>query len=86
MVVGILKYSCNTKNILYSLLFFFILAISSCKEQPKKSESVEEITAINYLEESNESFDKRMKWWRDARFGMFIHWGPYSVPAGVHNG
>ena len=27
--------------------------------------------------------DARMKWWRDARFGMFIHWGLYSVPAGV---
>lgn len=26
--------------------------------------------------------DARMKWWRDARFGMFIHWGLYSVPAG----
>lgn len=23
-----------------------------------------------------------MKWWRDARFGMFIHWGLYAVPAG----
>ena len=23
--------------------------------------------------------DKRMQWWRDARFGMFIHWGPISV-------
>jgi len=22
-----------------------------------------------------------MQWWRDARFGMFIHWGIYSVPA-----
>ena len=20
-------------------------------------------------------------WWRDAKFGIFIHWGPYSVPA-----
>jgi alpha-L-fucosidase len=25
--------------------------------------------------------DARMAWWRDARFGMFIHWGAYSVPA-----
>lgn len=24
----------------------------------------------------------RLKWWSDARFGMFIHWGIYSVPAG----
>src|SRR5690242_11845939 len=23
--------------------------------------------------------EQRMKWWRDARFGMFIHWGLYSV-------
>src|SRR5215468_12724665 len=22
---------------------------------------------------------KRMKWWHEARFGMFIHWGLYSV-------
>ncbi len=25
--------------------------------------------------------DRRMQWWREARFGMFIHWGLYSVPA-----
>jgi len=21
------------------------------------------------------------QWWKDAKFGIFIHWGPYSVPA-----
>jgi alpha-L-fucosidase len=30
--------------------------------------------------------DKRMRWWREARFGMFIHWGLYAVPAGEYNG
>ncbi len=30
--------------------------------------------------------DERMAWWRDARFGMFIHWGLYSIPAGTWNG
>ncbi|MBI5384040.1 MAG: alpha-L-fucosidase [Verrucomicrobia bacterium] len=25
-----------------------------------------------------------MKWWREARFGMFIHWGVYAVPAGTY--
>jgi alpha-L-fucosidase len=30
--------------------------------------------------------DARMKWWREARFGMFIHWGVYSVPAGTYDG
>ena len=23
--------------------------------------------------------NRRMKWWHDAKFGMFIHWGLYSV-------
>ena len=23
----------------------------------------------------------RMKWWTEARFGMFIHWGLYALPA-----
>ena len=32
------------------------------------------------------SKDKRMKWWRDARFGMFVHWGLYAVPAGQWEG
>ena len=30
--------------------------------------------------------DKRLQWWREARFGMFIHWGLYSVPAGEWKG
>ncbi len=30
--------------------------------------------------------DERMAWWREARFGMFIHWGVYSIPAGTWNG
>jgi alpha-L-fucosidase len=34
----------------------------------------------------DKSKDKRMEWWRDARLGMFIHWGVYSVPAGTYNG
>jgi len=40
----------------------------------------------DYLNEPREAFGARMEWWRDARFGMFIHWGPYAVPAGVYNG
>lgn len=26
--------------------------------------------------------DERMAWWRDAKFGMFIHWGAYSIIGG----
>jgi alpha-L-fucosidase len=25
--------------------------------------------------------EARLKWFREARFGIFIHWGVYAVPA-----
>jgi alpha-L-fucosidase len=40
----------------------------------------------DYLQESKADKDARMEWWREARFGMFIHWGLYAVPAGEWNG
>jgi alpha-L-fucosidase len=39
-----------------------------------------------YAHETPAQRDARMAWWRAARFGMFIHWGVYSVPAGTYNG
>lgn len=56
----------------------------SCMEQ--KKEEPKEVAQVTYLEESKADFDARMQWWRDAKFGMFIHWGVYSVPAGVYKG
>ncbi len=35
---------------------------------------------------SSKEKDQRMEWWREARFGMFIHWGVYAVPAGTYKG
>ena len=29
----------------------------------------------------NQEIRERTKWFMDARFGMFIHWGLYSIPA-----
>jgi alpha-L-fucosidase len=43
-------------------------------------------TSRDYLSEARAARDARMKWWRDARFGMFIHWGLYAVPAGTYQG
>jgi len=39
-----------------------------------------------YAHETRQEHDARMRWWREARFGMFIHWGVYSVPAGTYDG
>ena len=36
--------------------------------------------------ETQAGHDARMGWFREARFGMFVHWGLYSVPAGEWKG
>lgn len=33
-----------------------------------------------------ENSNDKMEWWREARFGMFIHWGLYADPAGEWKG
>ena len=30
---------------------------------------------------NREEYEKRVAWFQDARFGMFIHWGLYAIPA-----
>ena len=62
-----------------------VLMITSCKEKTEQMEP-EIPVEVNYLEESKEDFDNRMQWWREDRFGMFIHWGVYAVPAGEYKG
>jgi alpha-L-fucosidase len=45
-----------------------------------------EVAAPVTVAETPEQHAARMQWWREARFGMFIHWGLYSVPAGTWQG
>jgi alpha-L-fucosidase len=43
--------------------------------------------AVNgWWKESMKTHDQRVKWWREAKFGMFIHWGIYSLPGGEWKG
>lgn len=43
--------------------------------------------AVNgWWKTSMETHDQRIKWWREAKFGMFIHWGVYSKAGGVWKG
>ncbi len=49
----------------------------------------EEGVAVDGLEagrllfhETPEDRAARLRWWREAKFGLFIHWGVYAVPAG----
>jgi hypothetical protein len=36
--------------------------------------------------QAQQTRDQRLQWFRDARFGVFVHWGPYSVLGGQWEG
>lgn len=44
------------------------------------------IGSSNHVSAQQINKNERMQWWREARFGMFIHWGVYAQWAGVYNG
>ncbi|MDR2383041.1 MAG: alpha-L-fucosidase [Prevotellaceae bacterium] len=55
------------------LFLFIIVAVNSAYGQTAKIPS--------WAKESKEQKEKRMEWWTNDRFGMFIHWGIYALPA-----
>jgi len=38
------------------------------------------------MKQNDEIKERRMVWWREAKFGMFVHWGLYAIPAGMWKG
>ena len=44
------------------------------------------ITACTPAKKEPRSHDEKMEWWREARFGMFIHFGLYSAAGGMWDG
>lgn len=67
------------KSISWLLIVVFFVSSCNADKDTEKNEW------IDPLDETTEQRDERMEWWRDARFGLFIHWGVYSVPAGTYN-
>ncbi|MBP6976696.1 MAG: alpha-L-fucosidase [Bacteroidales bacterium] len=54
-----------------ALGFSLLMGLFSCQNAVQTPKSVTE---------------DRLDWWREARFGLFIHWGLYAIPAGEWNG
>jgi len=79
-----------------SRLLALLLLATSCGHRltavdvdaPKGSFSVpaRESPEMAWWCQSMEGHDARMQWWRDARFGMFVHWGVYSGLGGTWQG
>lgn len=60
-----------------------LFGVSNASDQPVKQDSN---AAASSSAETQQERDARMQWWREARFGMFVHWGLYSGLAGTWDG
>lgn len=62
---------------------FILLAVLAAPQSawPEAAQAV-----VSPKVETIKEHDARMAWWREAKFGLFIHWGIYSVPAGRWQG
>ncbi len=71
-----------TRTRISRVLLSLLLLVSIAGAKATRGEP----SADPYAGETQAERDARMQWWREARFGMFIHWGVYSVPAGTYDG
>ncbi|MBN2611477.1 MAG: alpha-L-fucosidase, partial [Bacteroidales bacterium] len=63
------------KNKLHLIMFIFILGISGCTSYHTKKK------VFQPTFESLEKVNPVPEWFKDAKFGIYFHWGVYSVPA-----
>ena len=76
---------------LYPTTVLILAALISMATPLTLGQETQRLTALQPVAkpahtESKAEHDRRMKWFREARFGMFIHWGLYAVPAGEWKG
>jgi alpha-L-fucosidase len=79
------------KTPIASSLISFSLATAFLFAAPGIEDVADPMSASKPIEnwrkgETKQQRDERMAWWREAKFGMFIHWGLYSIPGGVWKG
>src|SRR5512140_2618525 len=74
------------KTVFQTLLLAACLTAINGSNSPAAETATADPSVDPYANETPAQRDARMKWWREARFGMFIHWGVYSVPAGTYKG
>jgi len=68
-------------------LLVALYIVTGCNQESKSSVGEDKpMTKAASTAKKELTKDERMEWWRDARFGLFIHWGLYAVPAGTYQG
>ena len=77
-----MKRKINLFKLQFPMLLFAFLIMGACGNQNPSQMGVE-VEAGKQYDSNWESLSqyKIPQWFQDAKFGIFIHWGPYSVPA-----
>ena len=57
---------------------------SIAEEQPQAASPSKELAGENA--ESNAASQRRLRWFHEAKYGLFIHWGLWAIPAGEWKG
>jgi len=69
------------------LTIILLCGVAAPSVANENSPAVQKTPADSVLAAADDAASRAdMGWWREARFGMFIHWGVYSVPAGTYHG
>ncbi len=66
------------------LLAAFVAPVRADNKTGAESIAVAPTVSAPTDKETAAQHDARMAWWREAKFGLFIHWGVYAVPAGKY--
>jgi alpha-L-fucosidase len=67
-----------TSLLVTSSLAAVLIATGPLYAQASK-EAIVDLSQVPQIHETPAQRDARMQWWRDAKFGMFLHWGPDSL-------
>jgi len=62
---------------IFLIVFFLSFGLNSHNIRAQSPDAIEKYT---------QNREARMAWWKDARYGMFIHWGAYAQLAGEWQG
>ena len=82
----------NAKQSLSLLLSVSLLAAVTygcCTKASQKQRAASKAPAMTPLPQllpAPASAEERLAWFKEAKYGLFIHWGLYAIPAGEWNG
>ena len=71
---------------LFFVTFLFILFQNFSDSAEIKNRKMITSEKQYSLLKKNPKSEERLQWWRDARFGIFVHWGVYSMLGGEYKG